>query len=92
MWYEIVVREYGYDNLPDAGLLGPVRLVPRREIEAGDLVIWLHRVAAEFNLASPRSIPAASSGFVVNVEDVDAHYERARARAERRRLRLRESD
>lgn len=50
------------------------------EVRARDLVIWLHRVAAELNLASPRSITAASSGLVVHVEDVDAHYERARAR------------
>jgi uncharacterized glyoxalase superfamily protein PhnB len=50
------------------------------EVRAGDLSIWLHRVAAELNLASPRSMPAASSGLVVHVEDVDAHCERARAR------------
>ena len=49
------------------------------EVCAGDLVIWLHRVVAELNLASPRSLPAASSGLVVYVEDVDAHCERARA-------------
>jgi len=50
------------------------------EVRAGDLVIWLHRVTPEFNLTSPRSLPAASSGLVVHVDDVDAHYERARAR------------
>jgi uncharacterized glyoxalase superfamily protein PhnB len=43
-------------------------------------VIWLHRVATELNLVSPRSMSAASSGLVVRVEDVDAHCERARAR------------
>jgi MerR family transcriptional regulator, thiopeptide resistance regulator len=50
------------------------------EVRAGDVAIWLHRVAAELNLASPRSLPVASSGLVVYVEDVDAHCERARAR------------
>ena len=50
------------------------------EVRAGDLVIWLHRVAAEQKLAAPRSLPAASSGLVVYVEDVDAHFARARAR------------
>ena len=33
LWYEIVVREYGYQDLPPAGLLGPARLVPMRELE-----------------------------------------------------------
>lgn len=50
------------------------------EVRAGDFVIWLHRVAAELKLTSPRALPAASSGLVVYVEDVDAHCERARSR------------
>jgi MerR family transcriptional regulator, thiopeptide resistance regulator len=50
------------------------------EVRAGDLTIWLHRVTADFNMASPRSLPASSSGLVVHVDDVDAHCERARAR------------
>ena len=41
--------------------------------------MWLHRVLPEANLASARSMPAASSGFVVLVDDVDAHCERARS-------------
>ncbi|HEY8776985.1 MAG TPA: VOC family protein, partial [Gaiellaceae bacterium] len=48
------------------------------EVSLGGSVIWLHRVTAEHGLASPRSLPAASGGLVVLVEDVDAHYERAR--------------
>lgn len=50
------------------------------EVRAGDAVIWLHRVALELHLASPRSTPVASSGLVVHVPDVDAHCERARTR------------
>jgi uncharacterized glyoxalase superfamily protein PhnB len=50
------------------------------EVRAGDLVIWLHCVTGDHNLASPRSMDAASSGLVVHVDDVDAHCERARAR------------
>lgn len=50
------------------------------EVCAGDLVIWLHRVAADLKLTSPRSMPSASSGLVVYVEDVDAHYQQARLR------------
>jgi uncharacterized glyoxalase superfamily protein PhnB len=49
------------------------------EVRAGELVIWLHRVSEELKLASPRSLPAASSGLVVYVEDVDAHCAQARS-------------
>jgi len=49
------------------------------EVRAGELVIWLHRVAEELKLASARSLPAASSGLVVHVDDVDAHCKQARA-------------
>jgi uncharacterized glyoxalase superfamily protein PhnB len=50
------------------------------EVCAGDLVIWLHRVTAEYRMCSPTSLPAASSGLVVHVDDVSKHFERARAR------------
>lgn len=50
------------------------------EVHAGDhLTIWIHRVTADHGLASQRSLESASSGIVVHVDDVDAHYERARA-------------
>jgi uncharacterized glyoxalase superfamily protein PhnB len=49
------------------------------EVRAGGLAIWLHRASAELKLASPRSLPASSSGLVVYVGDVDAHCARARA-------------
>ncbi len=49
------------------------------EVYAGDLTIWIHRVTADHDLASQRSMGAASSGLVVHVDDVDAHYERALA-------------
>ncbi len=42
------------------------------------MVIWLHRATAVHGLASPKALPAVSSGVVVLVEDVDAHDERAR--------------
>lgn len=48
------------------------------EVRAGGAVIWLHRVAPEFALASPRALPAASGGLVVHIEDVDGHCARAR--------------
>ncbi len=49
------------------------------EVLAGVEVIWLHRVTAEHNMVSPRLQADAHGGLAVTVEDVDAHYERARA-------------
>ena len=50
------------------------------EVRAGSTVIWLHRVADDLKLVSPRAMPAASSGVFVYVTDVDAHYAGARSR------------
>ncbi len=49
------------------------------EIRAGDATIWLHRVMAEHRLNSPLASDVANSGLFVYVDDVDAHYEQARA-------------
>jgi len=55
---------------------------PSTRIRAGKMVIWLHRVAPDLKLVSPRSLTANSSGLVVYVDDVDAHYQtRPRPRA-----------
>src|SRR3954447_19293351 len=53
------------------------------EVRVGELPIWLHRVAADLQLAAPRALPAAATGLVVYVEDVDAHFTRARTRGAR---------
>lgn len=50
------------------------------EVQAGDGVIWLHRVAPEFGLASPKTLGAATGTTAVMVDDVDAHHDRAVAR------------
>jgi uncharacterized glyoxalase superfamily protein PhnB len=49
------------------------------EVRGGDAVIWLHAVSPEHELASPRTMQAVSSGLVVHVDDVDAHFHRAAA-------------
>jgi MerR family transcriptional regulator, thiopeptide resistance regulator len=49
------------------------------EVRSGDSAIWLHRVTPEHGLASPRAVDVANGGLFVFVDDVDAHYERARA-------------
>jgi uncharacterized glyoxalase superfamily protein PhnB len=48
------------------------------EVRAGDAAIWLHRVTSEHSLNSPLASDVANSGLFVHVDDVDAHYERAR--------------
>ena len=49
------------------------------EVRAGDATIWLHRVTREHGLDSPLAADAANAGLFLYVDDVDAHYERARA-------------
>jgi MerR family transcriptional regulator, thiopeptide resistance regulator len=49
------------------------------EVSAGGAAIWLHRVAVEHRLNSPLASDVANAGLLVHVDDVDAHYERARA-------------
>ena len=49
------------------------------EVHTGSEAIWLHRVTDEHGLISAGSQDAVSGGLVVNVDDVDAHYERARS-------------
>jgi uncharacterized glyoxalase superfamily protein PhnB len=47
------------------------------EVLAGTTAIWLHRVAADHEVASPLRVGTASSGLVVHVDDVDEHFKRA---------------
>lgn len=49
------------------------------EVRAGDAVIWLHRVTPGHQLFSPRTLPGVSGGMYIQVDDVDAHFERSRA-------------
>jgi uncharacterized glyoxalase superfamily protein PhnB len=49
------------------------------EVRSGDAAIWLHRATPEHQLESPLAVDVANSGLVVYVDDVDAHYEHARA-------------
>jgi MerR family transcriptional regulator, thiopeptide resistance regulator len=52
--------------------------VVHAELQAGDGVVWLHAESEEFGLSSPRSIGVTTSSVAVLVDDVDAHFERAR--------------
>jgi len=47
------------------------------EVRGGNAPICLHRVTAEHQLHSPLVSDVANSGLFIDVDDVDAHYERA---------------
>lgn len=47
------------------------------EVRAGDYVIWLHLSADDYK--SPQSLGATSGTTVINVDDVDSHYQRCSA-------------
>jgi MerR family transcriptional regulator, thiopeptide resistance regulator len=49
------------------------------EVRVGQAPIWLHRVTAEHRMDSPASGHVAGAGLFVYVDDVDAHYQRAKA-------------
>ena len=49
-------------------------------MRAGEQRIWLH--AAAGGLTTPQLSGSATSGIVVHVADVDAHFERAKAHNE----------
>jgi MerR family transcriptional regulator, thiopeptide resistance regulator len=75
--HDFLVRAFGFA----AGSLerdGEGKVV-HGEVTAGDVVIWLHRVSPEHEMASPRTMDAQTGGLVVRVDDVDAHYAQARA-------------
>lgn len=71
-----MVEAFGFER----GILerDPTGRVVHAEVWIGDSTIWLHRATAEYGLASPQTLPALPGGVVVLVDDVDAHYERAR--------------
>ena len=75
--HDFLVRAFGFDS---GGLHStPEGQVVHGEVRAGNAPIWLHRVTSEHQLESPVAIDVANSGLMVQVDDVDAHYERARA-------------
>jgi uncharacterized glyoxalase superfamily protein PhnB len=77
--HDFLVRAFGF---APCGVQRDGKGVPvHGEVRAGTVEIWLHRVTDQFQMASPRNLPAVSSGLVIHVDDVDAHCARARASA-----------
>jgi GrpB-like predicted nucleotidyltransferase (UPF0157 family) len=74
--HDFLVRAFGF-------AAGGVHRTPEGqpihgEVRVGDAPVWLHRVDAEHHLDSPCAVDVATSGLVVHVDDVDAHYQHAR--------------
>src|SRR5262249_26912660 len=75
--HDFLVRAFGFNA---GGVYRDAEGQPvHGEIHVGDATIWLHRVTAEHGLDSPMASDVANSGLFVDVDDVDPHYERARA-------------
>lgn len=53
-------------------------VVVHAEVTAGDGVIWLHRVAPEWGLQSPKTVGVDTAGLSIVVDDVDAHFQHAK--------------
>jgi MerR family transcriptional regulator, thiopeptide resistance regulator len=64
------------DSRPVESNEHPDGTVVHGEVRLDGARIWLHRVGDD--LASPRTLTQLNSGLVVHVEDVDAHFARAR--------------
>ncbi len=56
----------------------PEGRVVHGEVYAGDGLIWMHREAEEFGLASPATVGAATHCMAVHVDDLDAHFQQVR--------------
>ena len=61
----------GIERIPDGSVV-------HAEVRAGSHRVWLHRVDEASGLGPPGARGSAGGGIVVQVPDVDSHYERAR--------------
>ena len=72
--HDFLVAAFGFET---GGVMRDAEGQPvHGEVRAGDTAIWLHRVTPEHGLAAA---VMPSSGLVVHVDDVDAHFKRALA-------------
>ena len=79
--HDFLVQTFGFTS---GGVhRDPMGKAVHAEVRGGDVAIWLHRVAEDLKMVSPRAMSVASSGLVVHVDDVDAHCARARANGAR---------
>jgi uncharacterized glyoxalase superfamily protein PhnB len=61
-------------SVPESG-----QFVRHAQLRLGDNIIMLGSVRPDDGMASPRALGGSTQGLCVHVDDVDAHFERARA-------------
>ena len=75
--HDFLVNAFGFDG---GGVSSDESGRPvHGEVSTEGATIWLHRVTAEHRLESPLTHDVANAGLFVYVDDVDAHFDRARA-------------
>jgi uncharacterized glyoxalase superfamily protein PhnB len=72
--HDFLVRVFGFTA--DGVERTPDGTVEHGEVRLGEARIWLHRATGD--LASPQVLSQLNGGLVVHVDDVDAHFARAR--------------
>ena len=71
--HDFLVKAFGFEA---GGVMRNAEGQPvHGEVRIGDTTIWLHRAGG--GLSSPLAANAPTSGIVVHVDDVDAHFRRA---------------
>lgn len=75
--HDYLVNVFGFESVEVETLDDGT--VVHGEVLAGTSNIWLHTADDAGGLSSANSLSGASSGIVVLVEDVDAHYKRVLA-------------
>lgn len=75
--HDFLVRAFGFT--PGGVVYSSDQEPIHAEVAIGGSTIWLHRAAAEHQLAPAGSLPAQSGGLAVVVLDVDAHHRNASA-------------
>ncbi|MFQ5528128.1 MAG: VOC family protein [Thermoanaerobaculia bacterium] len=75
--HDFLVRAFGFS--PGGVNYGDDGAAHHGEVNAKGQVIWLHRVIEDKGLVPPETAKASTGELVVRVDDVDAHYEQARA-------------
>jgi uncharacterized glyoxalase superfamily protein PhnB len=74
--HDFLVSTFGFIS---GGIYRTDSTVVHAEVRVGDAPIWLHRVTAEHEMASPNGAVGSHGGLEVIVPDVDAHFAKVRA-------------
>jgi uncharacterized glyoxalase superfamily protein PhnB len=75
--YAFLERAFGFREIPTARGLSPAGVVGHSMVEVGDSIIGIGTQGAH-GAFSPKTAGTASHYISVYIDDIDAHYERAR--------------